>query len=199
MSEGGRLEPPPTRLLDGDEPIAGTTATVRDFWAWCLSDLRTNTVRPMLAEFIVAQALGAESRPRIEWAAFDVLTPEKVRVEVKSSAYVQAWVQPRPSAISFGGLNSRTWSDGVGPAASATYNADVYVFALVIAQDHASYDPLDVTQWSFWVLPRQVVEATGQKSLALSRVSALAGAPVAYGELAGAVSAAAGRGRDAGA
>ena len=137
MSEGGRLEPPPTRLLAGDERIVGTAATVRDFWAWCLSDLRTNTVRPMLAEFIVAQALGADSRPRIEWAAFDVLTPEKVRVEVKSSAYVQAWVQPGAIGPSFGGLNGRTWNDGVGPAASATYNADVYVFALVTAQDHA--------------------------------------------------------------
>jgi hypothetical protein len=88
MSDDGRLEPPPTRLLTGDEPIVGTAATVRDFWAWCLSDLRTNTVWPMLAEFIVAQALGAESRPRIEWAAYDVLTPDKIRVEVKSSAYV---------------------------------------------------------------------------------------------------------------
>ena len=195
MSEGGRLEPPPTRLLAGNEPIVGTAATVRDFWAWCLSDLRTNTVRPMLAEFIVARALGAENRPRIEWAAFDVLTPEKVRVEVKSSAYVQAWARPRPSAISFGGLNSRAWSDGVGPAESATYNADVYVFALVTAQDHASYDPLDLTQWSFWVLPRQVVEATGQKSLALSRVKSLAGPSVSHNGLAEAVRVAAEVGR----
>jgi hypothetical protein len=107
-------------------------------------------------------------------------------------------VQPRPSAISFGRLNSRTWNEGVGPATSSTYNADVYVFALVTAQDHASYNPLDVTKWSFWVLPRQVVEATGQKSLALSRVSTLAGAPVAFSELAEVVRAAAGRGGDEG-
>ena len=53
------LQPPPTRLLLGDEQIVGTPATVRDFWAWALSDLRTNTVRPMLAEFLgVGAALG---------------------------------------------------------------------------------------------------------------------------------------------
>lgn len=44
------LRPPPSQLMTGDEPIVGTSATVRDFWAWTLSDLRTNTVRPMLAE-----------------------------------------------------------------------------------------------------------------------------------------------------
>ena len=56
MRDDGRLQPPQTRLLAGDEPIVGTSAVVRDFWAWALSDLRANTVRPMLAEFLVAQA-----------------------------------------------------------------------------------------------------------------------------------------------
>ncbi|MGY1988044.1 hypothetical protein ACI792_17640 [Blastococcus sp. SYSU DS0669] len=163
---------------------------MRDFWAWALSDLRANTVRPMLAEFLVAQALGAESRPRIEWDAYDVVTPDGIRVEVKSSAYVQAWAQARPSSIRFGGLNGRTWDETAGYATSATYNADVYVFALVTTRDHASYDPLDLAQWTYWVLPRRTVEETGQKSLALSRVEALAGKAVSHNGLAEAVHAA---------
>lgn len=102
-TEVSRLQPPPTRLLWGDEPIQGSSGRVQDFWAWALSDLRDNTVRPMLAEFLVAQALGAAHRPRIEWDAYDVVTPDGITVEVKSSAYVQAWEQARPSAIVFGG------------------------------------------------------------------------------------------------
>ena len=39
-----------------------------------------------------------------------------------------------------------------------------------------SYDPLDLAQWSFWVLPRQDRRGDGQRSLALSRVEALADA-----------------------
>lgn len=191
-ADDGRLLPPPTRLLTGDEPITGTQGSVRDFWAWALSDLRANTVRPMLAEFLVAQALGAATRPRIEWDAYDVETPDGVRVEVKSSAYLQSWAQARPSSITFGGLNGRTWDAATGYAASATYNADVYVFALASARDHASYDPLDPAQWTFWVLPHRTVAEIGQKSLALSRVEALAGAPVRYDGLADAVHAAAG-------
>ena len=186
-ADEGRLVPPSTGLLTGDEPITGTSGSVRDFWAWALSDLRGNTVRPMLAEFLVAQALGAASRPRIEWDAYDVVTTDGVRVEVKSSAYLQAWAQARPSAIRFGGLNGRTWDAATGYAASATYNADVYVFALVTARDHAWYDPLDLGQWTFWVLPRRIVEATGQRSMALSRVEQLAGVPVSHDGLATAV------------
>ena len=187
MVDDGLLQPPPTRMLSGDEPIVGTSALVRDFWAWTLSDLRTNTVRPMLAEFLVAQALGATAQPRIEWDAYDVVTPDGVRVEVKSSAYLQAWTQARPSSIRFGGLNGRTWDPTAGYAAAASYNADVYVFAVVTARDHALYDPLDSAQWSFWVLPRADVEATGQRSLSLARVEALAGPSVTHRELAEAV------------
>jgi hypothetical protein len=184
--------PPAPELLTGDEEIAGTGATLRDFWAWTLSDLRTNTVRPMLAEFLVARALGAAGRPRVEWDPFDVLTPDNIRVEVKSGAYLQAWEQSKLSAISFGGLNARTWSGSTSLSETSSYNADVYVFAVLTAREHAAYDALDLDQWSFWVLPREVVEGLGQKSIGLARVEALAGPPVAFGELADRVREAAG-------
>jgi hypothetical protein len=173
-ADAGRLQPPPARLLTGDEPITGTTSRVRDFWSWTLSDLRGNTVRPMLAEFLVARALGADERPRIEWDAYDVTTPEGLRLEVKSAAYLQAWEQLRLSTITFGGLHARTGS----------YNADGYVLAVLPATEHAGYDALDVHQWAFWVLPREVLAATGQRSIRLSRVEALAGPALTYSELA---------------
>ena len=56
------LVPPRASLLPGDEPIAGAGVALRDSWAWTLSDLRTNTVRPMLAELLVAAGLGAAAR-----------------------------------------------------------------------------------------------------------------------------------------
>ena len=176
--------PPEPALLTGDEAIEGAGATLRDFWAWSMSDLRANTVRPMLAEFLVARAVGADPRPRIEWDAYDVLTPEKVRLEVKSGAYLQSWEQPRLSAVVFGGLYARTWSAGAGHSTESSYNADVYVFAVLTATEHAHYDALDVEQWSFWVLPKHVVAATGQRSMTLSTVKALAGEAVPYAQLA---------------
>lgn len=95
--------------MSGREVIAGTSATVGGFWAWALSDLRSNTVRGMLAEY-VACAVGSRGRPRIDWDAYDVLTPRKVHVEVKSVAYLQAWGQPGQSKIIF-----RGWGLSHGP------------------------------------------------------------------------------------
>jgi hypothetical protein len=171
-------------LLTGDEAIHGAGATVRDFWAWSLSDLRANTVRSLFAEFLVARALGGSLRPRIEWDAYDVLTPDGLRLEVKSGAFLQAWEQSRLSTVTFGGLHARTWSPTEGYSEAADYNADGYVFALLTATEHTAYDALDLDQWSFWVLPREVVAATGQRSLRLSRVAALAGPGIRYADLA---------------
>jgi hypothetical protein len=174
---------PQARILSGNEPITGADARLRDFWAWAYSDLRANTVRPMLAEYLVARAVGADLRPRVEWDSYDVLTPHGLRLEVKSSAYLQAWEQPRLSAITFGGLRARVWTDD-GREVEQTYNADGYVFAVQTATEHAAYDALDLDQWSFWVLPAAAVAATGQRSLRLSVVREMAGPPVGYAELA---------------
>ncbi len=176
---------PEARILRGDEPVSGTDARLRDFWAWAYSDLRANTVRPMLAEYLVARAVGAHLRPRVEWDPYDVLTPDGLRLEVKSSAYLQAWEQTSLSSIDFGGLRARTWSPTGGYSAAGSYNADGYVFAVHTAKEHATYDALDMDQWSFWVLPATEVAAMGQRSLRLSVVDGMAGPPVRYAELAG--------------
>jgi hypothetical protein len=186
------MTPPAATLMTGDERIVGVDARLTDFWAWCLSDLRTNTVRPMLAEFLVATALGAAHRPRVEWDAYDVLTPDGIKVEVKSGAYLQVWEQSRLSKVVFGGLSARTWTAKDGYSTAGSCNADVYVFAVLTATDHASYGALDLAQWSFWVLPRAVVEGTGQRSMQLSTVESLGGLAVTYAELADRVRRAAG-------
>src|SRR5688500_2973299 len=176
--------PPAPALLSGDEAIAGAGAALRDVWAWSMSDLRANTVRCLIAEFLVARAVGADGKPRVEWDAYDVLTPDKIRLEVKSGAYLQAWEQSRLSTVEFGGLNARTWSPTDGYSTASSYNADAYVFAVLTATEHDRYDALAVDQWSFWVLPVHVVASTGQRSMRLSSVQNLAGSAVSYAELA---------------
>ena len=79
------IQPPPAHPLSGAEAIVGTGATVREFWAWALSDLRENVARSRLAEFLVARAVGAGAPLRVEWEPYDVLTPSGVTVEVKSA------------------------------------------------------------------------------------------------------------------
>src|SRR5690606_38685474 len=93
--------------LTGDECFVGLDATVRDFWSFAMSDLLMNNVRGYLAEFLVARAVGATGT-RVEWDAYDVLTPEGIRVEVKSAGFLQAWAQRRLSRIAFGTMKGRT-------------------------------------------------------------------------------------------
>lgn len=176
-------------VLTGDEPVKGLdSVTVRDFWAWGMSDLRTNTLRGVFAEFIVTRAVGSGAARRVEWDAYDVVTPTGVRVEVKAAAYLQGWSQRRLSRISFAGLSARS----LDPIANAytgdrAYNADVYCFALQTATDHESLDVLDLAQWSFWVASREAVEATGARSLGLPTVKRIAEGPLSIGELAEAI------------
>jgi len=132
-------------------------------------DLRSNTVRGFLAEWLVMRAVGAtEVLP--DWHAFDVLTPGGVKVEVKSSAYLQSWSQERHSRIVFSGLMARTWDPATAFAGERTFNSDVYVFCVQTAQEHEDYDPLDVGQWDFYVLPAATVKGIGQRSVGLARV-----------------------------
>lgn len=90
----------------------------------------------------MACAVGSGGHPRIEWDAYDV----------KSGAYLQAWEQPRHSKIIFRGLRAQTWTSRDGYSDGPSYNADVYVFAVLTATEHEVYDALDTRQWNFWVL-----------------------------------------------
>lgn len=147
------LQPPKPTPLQGNEPFKGIDATVTDFWRFALSDLKMNNVRGYIAEFLVARAVGAKG-PRVEWDAYDVLAPDGTTVEVKTSAYLQAWEQRTTSRITFSGLKGRTWDTESGRSAEQTYNADVYVFAVQTATTHEEHDALSTSQWEFYVLPR---------------------------------------------
>ncbi len=186
MSDDVWFSAPPARRMDGAEPFAGLDATVLDFWRFAMSDLRMNNLRGYLAEFLVAKAVKATS-PRVEWDAYDVLAPDGTRIEVKSSAYMQVWDQRRPSAIRFTGLTGRTWDPRKGESPEATFNADVYVFAVQTAQSHDEYDVLDVDQWAFYVVPRKTLEDLGYKSISLNALEQITDGPTRYAGLAAAI------------
>ncbi|MEU6117174.1 hypothetical protein ABZ840_21870 [Streptomyces sp. NPDC047117] len=170
--------------LRGHELFAGLDgATIADFWRFALPDFKMNNARGYLAEFLVHRAMGS-SQSRVEWHSHDVETEDGLRIEVKTSAYLQAWEQRRLSAIKFTGLRSKRWNPRTGYADEETYNAHVYVFAVQTARTHEEYDPLDITQWEFSVLGRPVMERLAQKSMSYSTVRRHAGSSVPYSGLA---------------
>lgn len=179
-------------LTSGGLPIDQTLA---DFWGWSGSDLLDNVGRGVLAEFIVATALGVPTDGvRVNWAAWDLTTPGGIRIEVKSAAYLQSWwwAQKRLSAISFSTAKTLAWDADTGEwSTEAERHAQVYVFALLAPTDPATVNPLNLDQWAFYVLPTAVLDARSQQSITLKTLQALTKAR-SFAELPEAVEQAAG-------
>lgn len=165
--------------------------TVHEFWQWSASDLLGNALRGHVAEFLVASAVGvAGGGLRTEWDTVDVVTPEGLKVEVKSCAHVQRWAQRRPSRIVFGIRETIGWDGATGTwAVEKKRHADVYVFALLDEHDRARVDPLDLDQWTFFVLPtRRLDEAhRGKRGISLQALRDLGPESCKYGNLAAAI------------
>ena len=179
-------KPNPASVLAGDDTFTCNDKDafcVSEFWQWAFSDLQSNALRGILAEYIVAQALGIEPAGRASWDDYDLEMADGTTIEVKSTAYLQTWAQTKPSVLQFGGLRGRTWSPEDGYSKEQAYRADVYVFCVQTARTEPEYDPLDLTRWEFGVLPRDVLATRGTKSMRWSVVERLADRVVTYREL----------------
>ncbi len=161
------------------------------FWQWSSSDLVTNTTRGVLAEYLVARALGAvpPGKVRDVWESYDVELDDGRGVEIKSSAFLQSWHQDRLSQIGFDIRKTLPWDKRRGKyGEGAQRQADVYVFALLAHTDQETLDPMDVSQWEFYVVPTATLDRQfpEQKSIGLSSLRKLT-EPLAFRELKDAV------------
>lgn len=190
-------------LRGGTEPFRfrgeAQSHVLSDFWRWYCSDLVGNALRGVLAEYIVAAALGCTDTARREWEPYDLITKDGIKVEVKSAAYVQSWAQSRPSTIRFDVRPSRTWdysTNKYDPVARR--DAHVYVFALLDHQDIQTVDPLNLDQWRFYVTATKVLDTrlAKQKSIGLRTLSLLGLCAIQYHEVEAAVRSAAASSRE---
>jgi hypothetical protein len=183
----GKIEP---TKKDGSEKFVSSGDSLGfdllNFWQWSSSDLLSNATRGILAEFLVGKALNAVDGVRDEWGAFDLHTPEGIKVEVKASGYLQSWHQNRLSPITFGVAKTKKWNVETGKYSPKAYReADVYVFALFAHQDKKSANPLDLSQWKFFVLPTVVLDdrERSQHSISLASLKSLTNATLTYSQL----------------
>lgn len=161
--------------------------TLLGFWRWSASDLVSNATRGILAEYIVASALGMAEGVRAQWDAFDIRTPSGVRVEVKSAAYLQSWFHREPSIIQFGIRPTREWTASTNElSADLRRRADVYVFCALNHKEKHSLNPLNLDQWEFYILPASILNAKcpTQKTIGLTRLLELDPCRARYEEIA---------------
>ncbi|MBN1883178.1 MAG: hypothetical protein JW885_13505 [Deltaproteobacteria bacterium] len=184
-------ETAPVKTLPADTRIPGLDPlTLKDFWAWAYSDLLTNTVRPLYAEFLVTAALGHTDTPREEWADVDVRHDTgdgTLTVEVKSAGYLQSWRQKDYSAIIFDIGKKQGWDPHTDEYHDTPVRAaDCYVFCVYEErQDKNPKHVLDVNRWSFYVIGTDDINRTfgDQKKVGLGGIQKLCPEPVRYDNL----------------
>jgi len=163
---------------DPDEVIRGTDTRLVDFWRWGYSDLVSNDVRSVFAEYLVGTALGVTDSTRISWAKFD-LTYQGRGIEVKATGDHQSWGASvgRPRRV-WGIGPTRGWDPATNRYADEPRrSACAYVFAHWRGADDAPLGPLDVGSWVFYVVATPVLDERFReaKSLSLTSVQRLVG------------------------
>ena len=165
-------------LFDGRElPI-----DILSFWKWNCSELLGNALRGKLAEFIIASALGLLDKPREEWDFYDLETKRGLKIEVKSSSYLQSWEQEKLSKISFG-IKPTGESQTLG--APKSRKSDIYIFCVLSHREPETVNPIDLSQWNFYVLETSVLneKLPTQQTITLSSLLELKPKQIRYNEI----------------
>ena len=91
--------------------------------------------------------------------AYDLLSPDGIRVEVKSSAYIQSWEGEHPSRISFriAPAKSLDASGNYSEKSSYCRHSDVYVFCIWTAMSREQ-NILDLSLWDFYVISTKTLD-----------------------------------------
>jgi hypothetical protein len=155
-----------------------------DFWTWNQSDLIENRTRGILAEFIVRQALELTQPSRLEWDAYDLITKDSVKIEVKSAAYIQAWNQKKYSTIEFGIAPTKELLDDNNYSIDKTRKADIYIFCLLHHKNQDTIDPMKLEQWTFYLVTTKELnkKLPKQKSISISTIETLEHEKCIYSE-----------------
>jgi hypothetical protein len=152
------------KIKNGNEYLTfegkNTKYKLLDFWKWSVSDLLSNTSRGIFAEFIVATAMGIDLShdARDDWAEYDLEIWEwgEIKIEVKSSSYLQTWDQRNYSNIIFS-IKKKGEISVSKEKNTFTRPSDVYVFCLLHHKDKKTVDPLNMEQWSFYVISTSTI------------------------------------------
>ena len=157
-------------MYDGSEQLTFKDkelgSSVLDFWSWAYSDLIRNVNRGAFAEFIVLEAMNNQScitpprtNFRVSMDAYDLLSPDGIRVEAKSSAYIQAWESEHPTRISFRIAPAKSLDSSGNYSADSQYcrHSDVYVFCVWTAMSREQ-NILDLSLWDFYVIATKTLD-----------------------------------------
>lgn len=173
----------PQRKTGSEEIVGIENQTLLDFWQWAYSNILDNAERGVFAEWLVAKALDCVNDVRVEWDKFDIITDDGIKVEVKSSGYLQSWGQKTLSKIVFGIQQTKAWDYETNQYEfEKKRQADIYVFCVHKHTHQESVNPIDVSQWDFYVISTNTLNTKigSQKSISLNCLLKIGAEKVEY-------------------
>jgi hypothetical protein len=177
-----------TTKKNGNEIFIGdkNKRTLLDFWRWAYSDLIGNTERGSIAEYLVAMACNLDNSVRISWDSYDLKTKDDIKIEVKSSAFLQSWKQKNLSIPVFNVPKTKFW-DYINNVygTEKKRHADVYVFALLNHTEKNTLNPLDTKQWEFYIINTDILskEIKDSKQITLKKLIEINSIKCTYDDL----------------
>lgn len=130
--------------------------TLADYWVWSYSDLTDRTNRSVLAEFIVASALGIIENTTRKSArlcgSYNFTSKDGYRIFVESASYTQSFDAEQPEQIVFCNIGNS--------------DCDVCIFCVHKALSE-NCSPLDLDSWDFYVIRANILSGRHQKSITL--------------------------------
>ena len=184
----------PVKKLSGLETFKNSgnkNFSVLDFWQYGFSNLNSNVLRGVLAEFLIENALKDKKEILIRnpWGDWDAMLENGTKIEAKCCSYIQDWDQDKLSKISFAGLKRKSlyWSSAVSeyPRQPEDYKSDIYILSLLKHQDPQTLDILDMDQWCFYVLKKDDLKriTNDGKSISIGKLQKNNIEPVSFEEL----------------
>ena len=120
---------------------------------------------------------------RVSMDAYDLLSPDGIRVEVKSSAYIQSWESEHPARISFRIAPAKSLDSSGNYSADSQYcrHSDVYVFCVWTAMSREQ-NILDLSLWDFYVIATKILDqkVPNQKTITFQSLLSLQPRKVDY-------------------
>lgn len=161
------------KLLTGNERFSlhgkELDFSVLDFWRFEFSNLID--ILGYVAEFLVAKALWKEIPDNCKgWTPFDI-NYKNIRIEVKATSYYQAWREDE-GVSEQRSFSIRKTHDKNGELIRQN---DIYVFCVDEGRDFQSSDPLNLDNWTFYVVPTSIIneKCRDQKKIGLNRIKHL--------------------------
>lgn len=161
-------------LLSGWEKFrfSGTDLglTVMDYWRFQFSNLIDNL--GFVAEFLIAQVLSKDEPDNCNGFTIFDIGYRGQRIEVKATSYWQSWKKSHTISEQRTFSIRKTHVDYQNSKSEKKRQNDIYVFCVDDGRNKETSNPLNLENWTFYVVPTKVINELfdNQKTLSLNRL-----------------------------